>query len=203
MKLFYTPGACSLSPHIALLELGLDHRLVKVDPRTKKTETGLDFLSINHKGYVPALEIEPGQVLTEGVAIVQYLANKKGESAVFPKFGSLDYFRAVEWLVFISSEIYEGFMRVLPGPNPAALEKLQKRLAFLGEHLKDHAFLDGEAFSLADGYLFTIVRWSDLAKIDLAPFGGLLAYRDRVGARPSAQAAIKAEGPSFLDKKLA
>ena len=88
MKLFYTPGACSLSPHIALLELGLEHSLVKVDPRTKKTETGLDFLSINPKGYVPALEIEPGQLLTEGVAIVQYLANKKGESAVFPKFGS-------------------------------------------------------------------------------------------------------------------
>ena len=203
MKLFYTPGACSLSPHIALLELGLEHSLVKVDPRTKKTETGLDFLSINPKGYVPALEVEPGQVLTEGVAIVQYLANKKGESAVFPKFGALDYFRAVEWLVFISSEIYEGFMRVLPGPNPTALEKLQKRLAFLGEHLKDRAFLAGEAFSLADGYLFTILRWSDLAKIDLAPFGGLLAYRDRVGARPSARAAIKAEGPSFLDKKLA
>ena len=203
MKLYYMPGACSLSPHIALLELGLDHSLVKVDPRTKKTETGLDFLSINPKGYVPALEVEPGQVLTEGVAIVQYLANKKGESAVFPKFGALDYFRAVEWLVFISSEIYEGFMRVLPGPNPAALEKLQKRLTFLGEHLKDRAFLAGEAFSLADGYLFTFLRWSDLAKIDLAPFGGLLAYRDRVGARPSAQAAIKAEGPSFLDKKLA
>ena len=203
MKLFYTPGACSLSPHIALLELGLDHRLVKVDPRTKKTETGSDILSINPKGYVPALEIEPGQVLTEGVAIVQYLANKKGESAVFPKFGSLDYFRAVEWLVFISSEIYEGFMRVLPGPNPAALEKLQKRLAFLGEHLKDRAFLAGAAFSLPDGYLFTFLRWSDLAKIDLAPFGGLLAYRDRVGARPSPQAAIKSAGPSFLDKKLA
>jgi glutathione S-transferase len=201
MKLYYTPGACSLSPHIALLELGLDHSLVKVDPRTKKTETGVDFLSINPKGYVPALEIEPGQVLTEGVAIVQYLANKKGESAVFPKFGSLDYFRAVEWLVFISSEIYEGFMRVLPGPNPAGQEKLQKRLTFLGEHLKDHAFLAGEAFSLADGYLFTILRWSDLAKIDLSQFGGLLAYRDRVGARPSAQAAINAEGPSFLDKR--
>ena len=200
MKLFYTPGACSLSPHMALLELGLDHSLVKVDPRTKKTETGLDFLSINPKGYVPALEVEPGQVLTEGVAILQYLASKKGESAVFPKFGSLDYFRAVEWLVFISTEIYEGFMQVFAGPNPAALEKLQKRLTFLGEHLKDRAFLAGEAFSLPDGYLFTILRWADHAKVDLAPFGGLLAYRDRVGARPSAQAAIKAEGHSFLDK---
>jgi glutathione S-transferase len=92
-------------------------------------------------------------------------------------------------------------MRVLPGPNPAGQEKLQKRLTFLGEHLKDHAFLAGEAFSLADGYLFTILRWSDLAKIDLSQFGGLLAYRDRVGARPSAQAAINAEGPSFLDKR--
>jgi glutathione S-transferase len=99
---------------------------------------------------VPALEVEPGQVLTEGVAIVQCLADKKGESAVFPKFGSLDYVRTVAWLVFISSEIYEGYMRVLPGPNPAgpsccALEKLQRRLTALGEHLKDRAFLAGEA----------------------------------------------------------
>jgi glutathione S-transferase len=194
MKLYYTPGACSLSPHIVARELGLPLQLEKVDLAKKTTESGKNFLDINPKGYVPALEIEPGQVLTEGTAILQYLGSLAPDSPVVPKFASLEYFRAVEWLAFIGTEIHKGFGPLFAGPNPDAKEKLEKRLSFVAQQLKGRQFLLGDPFTLPDAYLFTTLRWADYVQIDLKPFDGLIAYRDRVGARQKVSEALEAEG---------
>lgn len=194
MKLYYTPGACSLSPHIVARELGLALQLEKVDLASKTTEGGKNFLEINPKGYVPALEIEPGQVLTEGTAILQYLGSLAPDSPIVPKFPSLEYFRAVEWLAFIGTEIHKGFGPLFAGPNPEAKEKLAKRLAFVAQQLKGRPFLLGEQFTLPDAYLFTTLRWADYVQLDLTPLDGLIDYRDRVAARSKVREALEAEG---------
>lgn len=193
MKLYYTSGACSLAPHIVLRELGLDFQLEKVDLSAQKTESGTDFLKINPKGYVPALEIKSGEFLTEGAAIVQYL-NAQAGYKLTPPAGTLEYFRVVEWLTFINSEIHKGFGPLFSGPNPAAQERLEKRLGFVADTLKGKQFLTGDQFTIADAYLFTTLRWADHVKVDLTQFEGLIAYRDRVEARPKVREALEAEG---------
>jgi glutathione S-transferase len=193
LKLYYASGACSLSPHIALRELGLDFKLEKVDFSTKKTESGADFLKISPNGYVPALEIAPGDVITEGVAILQYLSSLKPGNDLAPPVGSRQHFHLLQWLNFLTSEIHKGFGPLFAGPNPAAQERLEKRLSYVAEQLQGKEFLLGK-FGLADAYLFTTLRWADHVKLDLSKFKGLVEYRDRVAARPRVQEALEAEG---------
>ena len=195
MKLYYVAGACSLSPHILLHELGLKAELERVDLSTKKTASGQDFLKINPKGYVPALELDSGEVLTEGVAIVSYLGSLKPEFG--PKPGTLEFFRQLEWLTFISSEIHKGFGALFAaGSDPEAktkgFEKLKPRLAFLNQHLQGKEYLLGQ-FSLPDAYLFTTLSWAGYLQLDLSGYPAVSAYLERVGQRPAVKAAQEAE----------
>jgi glutathione S-transferase len=194
MKLFYSPGACSLASHIVLNELGLDFQIEKVDLSTKTTETGRKFLEINPKGYVPALEISPGVVLSEGVAILQYLASKKPGNTLIAAYDSLEYFQQVEWLVFISTELHKNLGALFAGPNPAVLERVKPRLEFVSAQLKGKDFLLGSQFSLADAYLFTVLSWTDHLQVDLSGYAGINEYRQRVAARASVQKSLEAEG---------
>lgn len=199
MKLFYAPGACSLSPHIVLLEAGLPFTLEKVNLKTKKTETGLDYSTINSKGGVPALQLDDGSVLTEGPAVVQYLADLKPESGLAPRAGTLERYRLIELLNYITSEVHKGFSPLF---NPAITADwkaathaaLDKRFHWLSEYLGNKTFLMGEAFTVADTYLFTVLSWSAHVGIDLSGHHALTAYLARVGHRPKVQEALKAEG---------
>jgi len=199
MKLYFSPAACSFSPHIALREAGLDFELVKVDLKTRKlVADGSDFSKINPKGYVPVLELDDGSVLTEGPAIVQYIADRKPESALAPKAGTFERYRLQEWLGFINSEIHKGFGPLFNPKTPdetkaTARENLSKRLAFVAEHLAKNDFLLGKQFSVADGYLFTVLNWGQWTGIDIAQWPALAAFVERVGSRPSVQAARAAE----------
>jgi glutathione S-transferase len=199
MKLYYTPGACSLSPHIVLCELGLPHDLEKVDLRTHQTESGVDFSTINAKGYVPALVLDDGQLLTEGPAIVQYLADRKPEAGLLPPAGSLERTRVQEWLTFIGTELHKSFSPLF---NPAAsadwkaagLANIERRFGLLEKTLSGREYLMGSTFCVADAYLFTVVNWTRFQNIDLAPWPNLLAYHQRVMARAGVQAALRSEG---------
>ncbi len=199
MKLYYSPGACSLSPHIVAQELGLPLQLIRVDLKTKKTETGADFLAINKKGYVPCLELDNGQTLTEGPAIVQYLADQKPGSGLAPQNGSFERYRLQEALNFITSELHKGIGGLFnPAFDDAArkimIDRIELRLNVLAAELEGKEFLFGKQFSVADAYLFTVLNWCKMVKIDLAKFPVLVGYVQRVAARPSAQSALKAEG---------
>jgi glutathione S-transferase len=197
VKLYYAPGACSLAPHIISRELGLPVSLTRVDLGTRRTEDGRDYTSINPKGYVPALELEGGEVLTEAAAILQFLVDQAPGLARAQ--GTLTRYRFIEWLTFISSEIHKGF-----GPhwNPATPEearvatvgKLNQRFVYLDQHLSGRPFLLEEGFTAADAYLFTVVSWAGILKVDLTAFPHLEAYLRRVSARPAVQAALRAEG---------
>lgn len=199
MKLYFSPGACSLSPRIALLEAGLPFTTQRVDTKTKELVGGGDFLAINGKGYVPALELDNGQVLTEGPAIVQYIADQKPESSLAPKAGTLERYRLQEWLNFITSEIHKGFSPLF---NPALApevkqvfkDNLAKRFDWISKQLDGKSYLTGETFTVADGYLFTVLNWCQWVGIDLAKWPVLAAYQARVSARPKVQEALKAEG---------
>jgi glutathione S-transferase len=199
MKLYYSPGACSLSPHIVLLEAGLPFTAVKTDLKTKKTESGGDYLSVNAKGSVPALELDDGQVLTEGPAIVQYLADQKPDSQLAPRFGTLERYRLMEMLNFISTELHKTFSPLF---NPAAsedwkkaaVENLKKKFEWLAPRLAAHKFVLGDQFTVADAYLFTVLSWTKPLKIDLGPWPALAAYMARVRERPKVQQALKEEG---------
>ncbi len=199
MKLYYSPAACSFSPHIALRDAGLDFDLVKVDLKTGKiVADGSDFTTINPKGYVPALELDDGSILTEGPAIVQYIADLKPEAGLAPKAGTFDRYRLQEWLGFINSEIHKGFGPLFNPKTPdetkaTARENLSKRLAFVAEHLAKHDFLLGKQFSVADGYLFTTLNWGQWTGVDIAQWPALVAFQERVGSRPGVQAARAAE----------
>jgi glutathione S-transferase len=199
-QLYYAPGACSLAPHIVLRELGEDFSLVKVSTKTHKTEDDQDFYAINPKGYVPALRLPNNEILTEGAAITQYLADAKANTTLLPRAGSIERARVVEWLVFINSEVHKTFS---PMFNPATTddqkkaikEKLATRFAFVETALADgRSYLTGESFTVADAYLFTVANWSNFTGIDLGPWPKLKAYQARVQARPHTQAAMKAEG---------
>ncbi|MCE9672014.1 glutathione transferase GstA [Myxococcus stipitatus] len=199
MKLFYTPGACSLSPHICLREAGLGFDVEKVDLRTKKTETGADYTSANPKGYVPALLLDDGSLLTEGPAIVQYIADKAPQAKLAPANGTLERYRLQEALNFISTELHKAFSPLF---NPAfpdegkkiMRERLAARLKVLDGQLEKRAFLLGEDFSVADAYLFTVLNWAKPMQVDLEPFPAVRAYHARVAQRPHVQAALAAEG---------
>ncbi|MGE3334619.1 MAG: glutathione transferase GstA [Rhodospirillaceae bacterium] len=198
-QLYYAPGACSLAPHIVLRELGEDFSLVKVSTKTHETEDGKDFYKINPKGYVPALGLGNGDVLTEGAAITQFLADNKPGSDLAPRAGTIERARLNEWLVFINSEIHKTFS---PMFNPATTdeqkksikEKLASRFDFVEKAMGDRAYLTGEKFTIADAYLFTVVNWSNFTGIDIGPWPKLKAFQVRVAGRPHTQAAMKAEG---------
>lgn len=199
MKLYYSPGACSLSPHIVLCELGLPHELEKVDLKTHTTAGGADFYAINPKGYVPALELGGGQLLTEGPAIVQYLADQKPEAGLLPPAGTLERARVQEWLTFIGTELHKSFSPLF---NPqaaadwkaAAKANIERRFGFVEQALAGRDYLTGASFCVADAYLFTVVNWSFFMGIDLAPWPALAAFHKRVAARPAVQAAMQSEG---------
>lgn len=199
MKLFYAPGACSLSPHIVLSELALPHELVKVSTKTHKMQDGGDYYSINPKGYVPTLELDDGQRLTEGPAIVQYLADKVPAAKLAPANGTMERYRLQEWLNFVTAEIHKQFS---PMFNPATSEevkagqraKLGGRFDWLNGQLEGKDYLMGTQFTVADAYLYTVLRWSGASGIDLAKWPVLSQYVARVAARPQVQAALKAEG---------
>jgi glutathione S-transferase len=199
MKLYYSPGACSLSPHIVLLEAGLPYTLEKIDFATKKTSAGIDYLTINSKGAVPAVQFDDGRVLTEGPAIVQYLADQKPESGLAPRAGTFERYRLMEILNYITSEVHKGF-----GPlfNPkisadwkaSALSNLEKKFAWLSGFLAGKTHLMGDAFTVADAYLFTVLAWTGHLKIDLEPWPVLVAYQSRIAQRPKVQQAMREEG---------
>lgn len=198
MKLYYSPSACSLSPHIALREAGLTFELVRVDLGSHKLPDGSDYLRINPKGYVPALALDDGTLLSEGPAIVQYIADLKPESGLAPKAGTLARYQLQEWLSFINSEVHKGFGPLFSASTPeetkaTARQNLAKRLAYVAERLAHSDFLLGKQFTVADGYLFTVLNWSQWTGVDLKPWPVLLAFQERVGARPAVKAAQAAE----------
>lgn len=199
MKLYFTPGACSLSPHICLREAGLKFDLEQVDIGTKKTKGGSDYTKVNAKGYVPALQLDNGEVLTEGPAIVQYIADQKPESGLIPKAGSMERYRAQEWLNFITSELHKSYGHLFSPATPDAYkaaikERLGTRFDFLTKHLDGKPFLMGTQFGAPDAYLFTILGWNPHVGISVDKWPALQAYSERVAARPHVQAAMKAEG---------
>jgi glutathione S-transferase len=199
MKLYYAPGACSLSPHIVLLEAGLNFTMEKVNLKTKKTESGADYWSLNSKGAVPALVLDDGRLLTEGPAIVQYLADQKPESGLAPRAGSFERYQLMELLNYITSELHKGFGPLF-NPNisadwkAATLANLDKKFQWSTDYLGNKTYLMGDTFTVADAYLFTVLRWSSHVGIDLAQWQVLTAYVARVGQRPKVQEALKAEG---------
>ncbi|MFP5506149.1 MAG: glutathione transferase GstA [Gammaproteobacteria bacterium] len=198
MKLYLKPGACSLSPHIALEESGLDYETETVDLKTKRTAAGEDYTRINPKGYVPALLLDSGELLTEGPAIVQYIADQAPAKKLAPANGTIERYRLQSWLNFIATELHKSCS---PFFNPAAGEdwkkaaaaNLERRLGHVNGELEGRAFLLGADFSVADAYLFTVLGWMKFVGIDLAQWPNLAAFVDRVAARPAVQAAMKAE----------
>lgn len=199
MKLYYAPGACSLSPHIVAHEAGLDVALEKVDLGTKKTASGKDYLAVNPKGYVPALELDDGQVLTEGPAIVQYLSDLKPASGLAPACGTFERYRLQEMLTYINSEIHKTFgalfnPKITPEAREQTFERLRTRFGFIDKSLAGRSFLLGEQFTAADAYLFVMLSWSDHMKLDISSLSNLKAYQQRVASRPAVLAALKAEG---------
>ena len=199
MKLFYASGACSLSPHIVAHEAGIELSLQKVDLKTKTIASQGDFFAVNPKGYVPVLQLDDGQVLTEGPVIGQYLADLKPEKGLAPKAGTLPRYRLQEWLGYINSELHKTYSPLFSPATPAEtraerLAYLAKRYTLIEKQLASHPYLLGESFTVADAYLFTITNWAGAVKLDLAPFPHLRAFQERVAARPAVKAAMRAEG---------
>jgi len=199
MKLFYAPGACSLSSHILLRESGAAFDIEKADLKAKKTESGGDYLAINPKGYVPALQLDDGSVLTEAPVIAQYIGDKTGKTDLVPAAGTMPRYRLQEWLNFITSELHKNagtlFNPAISGDSrDAVVQRFKLRLGVVEKELTSKAYLLGDKFSAADAYLFVILRWMGNLKIDLSSFPALQAFVTRVAARPAVQDALKAEG---------
>lgn len=199
LKLYYSPGACSLSPHIALREAGLQFELERVNTQTKKTASDGDFLAINPNGYVPVLGLGDGHVLTEGPAIVQYIADQNPQAHLAPASGTPQRYRLQEWLNFISTEIHKGYSPLFSPTTPedykkTVITKLLSRYAYLDKALAGKQYLLGDQFTVADGYLFTVTNWSNFLKIDLSAYPNVTAFQARIAARPKVQEALKAEG---------
>lgn len=198
MKLYYMPGACSLAPHIALREAGLSFDLEKVE-RTKKTQSGADYLAVNAKGAVPALGLEDGQVLTEAAVIQQYIADKAPTKKLAAAAGTQERYRLQEWLNYIASDVHKGigqlFNPAMPDEYKNAVKKglAERQLPYLNEALAGRDYLLGD-FTVADGYLFTVLNWTNFHNIDLSAYPNIAAYMKRVAARPAVQDAMKAEG---------
>lgn len=200
MKLYFAPGACSLSPHIVLHEAGLAAQTEKVDLGSKKTASGADFTQVNPKGYVPALVLDDGTVLTEGPAIVQYLADQRPAARLVPENGTLPRYQLQELLNFISTEIHKSYSPLFkPNSTPemkqAFIDLLNRRYDTVEQMLAKHQYIAGDQFTVADAYLFTVTGWSRVLKIDLlSSRPNLAAYMERVGSRPAVQSAMRAEG---------
>ncbi|AHB04278.1 glutathione S-transferase [Pandoraea pnomenusa 3kgm] len=199
MKLYYSPGACSLSPHIVLREMGLTFELEKVDLQSKKTESGSDFRSVNPNGYVPLLVLDDGQVLTEGPAIVQYLADRAPEARLAPEAGTMERYRLVEWLNFISTELHKAFAPLFNPKTPEEWKTIVNdliaaRLAYVEKKLGGQVYLMGDNFTVADAYLFTVLSWGKWVGVDIGRWPTLQSYTNRISSRPTVQAALKAEG---------
>ena len=199
MKLYYSPGACSLSPHIALREAGLAFEPVLASTKSHKLQDGTDYYGINPLGYVPMLELDDGTRLREGPAIVQYIADQVPTKNLAPANGTLPRYRLQEWLTFIGTEIHKQFSPLFNPAMPEEVKTMQKdklaaRFQWIDSELKNKAYLMGDSFSVADGYLFTVTNWAKPMNIDLSVYPNLTAYRERVAARPAVQEAMKAEG---------
>ena len=199
MKLYYSPGACSLSPHIVSRELGLQLELKKVDTKQKTIEGGGDYRQVNARGYVPALELDDGEILTEGPAIVQYLADLRPEAGLAPKAGTFARYRLQEWLNLLTSEVHKQFSPLFKPNTPedykaVAKENIATRFDWLDGQLAGKDYLMGSQFTVADAYLFVLLGWARPSQIDLARWPNLAAFHKRVGARPKVQEALQAEG---------
>ena len=199
MKLYFSPGACSLSPHIVLREAGLEFATEKVSLADKKTENGADYTSVNPKGYVPALQLDNGQVLTEGPAIVQYVADQAPNKKLAPPNGTMERYQLLEWLNFISAEVHKTFGPLFKPDTPeatrqASCDRLAMRFAYVNKQLQGKDYLMGNQFTVADAYLFTVLNWTGHLKIDMSPYPAVQAYQQRVAARPAVHAAMLAEG---------
>jgi glutathione S-transferase len=199
MKLYYAPGSCSLASHIALYETGLPFEIDKINVPTKTTASGEDFMKINPKSYVPAIRLNDGSILTEGAAVLQYIADQNPASGLAPKAGTLERYRLQEWLTFISTEIHKSFSPLFNKDAAAAVKDyardlLNKRLPYVEAQLANKPYLMGNSFTVADAYLFVVVSWSNRVGFDIGQFPNIKEYMARIVARPSVQAAMKAEG---------
>ena len=199
MKLYFTPGACSLAPHIALREAGVPFDLVKVDLGAKKLEDGSSYEAVNPKGYVPALRLDNGEVLTENVALLQYIGDLNPAAKLIPAAGTIERYRVAEWLSFITSEVHKSFTPIFV---PTATEEVKqyargnvaKRLNWLNGALGARKFLTGDNFTVADGYLLVMLNWADHVKIDVAQWPNLKRFQQAAGSRPKVYDALQAEG---------
>ena len=199
MKLYFSPGACSLSPHIVLHEAGLGHTIEKVDLATKQTANGKDFRTINSKGYVPALETDSGAILTEGPAIVQYLADQAPDKLLAPAHGTIERYQMLSWLNFIGTEIHKNYSPMFKPTSTdeikdLARSNLAQRYAYINTMLEGRDYLGGERFSVADVYLFVVTNWAGKVNVDLSAFPNLQAFQKRIAARPAVQQAMRTEG---------
>ncbi len=199
MKLFYKPGACSLASHIVLREAGKEFELARVDLAKKCLENGDDFLAINPKGQIPALAINADTLLTEGVAIMQYVADSAPKSDLLPPVGFLSRYKTLEWLNFVATELHKGFTPLFRPDTPEAFKPttralLEKKLEYVDAALADQQWINGENFSIADAYLFTVLRWAVAVKLNFPQAGNIANYMQRVASRPAVAAAMAAEG---------
>jgi glutathione S-transferase len=199
MKLYYSPGACSLSPHIVLLEAGAKFDLAKVEFPSKKTSDGEDLLTVNPKGAVPTLRLDDGDVLTEGAVIVQYIADQAGNTTLAPAPGTKERLKVQEWLNYIASELHKSFSPLFKPTTPDSYKaivkaNLDKQFAYLDKTLAGKDYLTGKNFTVADAYLFTIMNWRHLHKMDISAYKNLATYLDRIGARPKVKEAMQSEG---------
>ena len=187
MKLFYKPGACSLASHITLRESGKDFTLVSVDLMKKRLENGDDYFVVNPKGQVPALLLDDGTLLTEGVAIMQYLADSVPDRQLLAPVNSISRYKTIEWLNYIATELHKGF-------TPLVRAQLEKKLQYVNEALKDEHWICGQRFTIADAYLFTVLRWAYAVKLNLEGLEHIAAFMQRMAERPEVQDALSAEG---------
>lgn len=199
MKLYYSPGACSLASHISLYETGLPFEIDRLIRTTKMTVGGENYMQVNTKGYVPTIKLDDGRVLTESAAVLQYIADQKPDSGLAPKAGTMERYRLQEWLTFISSEIHKSFSPLF---NKEAAEEVKsyarnmlgKRLPYAETQLANKPYLMGDHFTVADAYFFVVMNWSKIVGFDLTPFPHIKEFLARIAARPAVQAAMKAEG---------
>ncbi len=199
MKLYFAPGACSLAAHIVIEEAGVPHTLERVDLATHKTEHGEDYTKINPKGYVPAVTLDDGTLLTEVAVVLQYLSDLRKERRLMAEPGSLERYRQMEWLSFISTELHKQFSPFFRPETPEAVKQQQmkllgRRFDYISETLGRHPYLAGAEFTAPDAYLFTVLGWTDYLKIDMTPWPRLGEYRARIAARPAVQKTLKGEG---------
>ncbi len=199
MKLYYSPGACSLSPHIALLEAGLPYDLVRVDLKAKKLESGDDYLKVNPKGQVPALALDSGELVTEGPVIVQMIADRAADKNLAPARDSAERYKFLEWLNFITTELHKNFSPLFQPAIPDDVknffrDRLLGKFKYIDSQLAGRDYLMGKQFTVADGYLFVMLAWADRVKLDLSGLSNIAAYKARVAARPKVQEALAKEG---------